>query len=319
MPLVTHYQRLNLAESATPEAIENAYRLVVSHLKPTQNTSLQGSDESTRQLALAEQAYAILSDPHRRSEHDAWIHAQRQAPINALAIGKNGATPSLADRTLLDDAHHAPLTKILRKQPVSLLIVLGLVFVASMLESLGVWGEVLAPSNASWASLMPALILCWGLSIMEGRKWFRRGFVLLLASRGAYLLPFAASPLEHGLTPVAGILLVPYVGFLFATASHLLLLDNTEWASLRWLSIPAALGWAVCCYFANLELLLPWLLQGGNFGAPILLGWLANAVPDLLGLALTLKLFLRPRQARLNTQVAWAAFTTISAGLYLAL
>jgi hypothetical protein len=170
MPLVTHYQRLNLAESATPEAIENAYQLVVSHLKPTQNTSLQGSDESIRQLALAEQAYAILSDPDRRSEHDAWIHAQRQAPINALAIGKNGATPSLADRTLLDDAHHAPLTKILRKLPVSLLIVLGLVFVASMLESLGVWGEVLAPSNASWASLMPALILCWGLSIMEGRK-----------------------------------------------------------------------------------------------------------------------------------------------------
>lgn len=136
MPLVTHYQRLNLAEEATPEAIEEAYRLIAADPRPAASPLPQGEDDASRLRSQIEQAYAVLSDPARRREHDAWILAQRQAPINALAIGKSQGIPALADRSLLDDARHAPLTKILRAQPVSLLIVLGLVFLASVLESL---------------------------------------------------------------------------------------------------------------------------------------------------------------------------------------
>lgn len=319
MPLVTHYQRLNLAEGATPEAIEEAYRLIATHPEPAAGPLPQGGDEASRLRGQIEQAYAVLSDPARRREHDAWILAQRRAPINALAIGKSRGTPALADRSLLDDARHAPLTKILRAQPVSLLAVLGLVFLASVAESLGVWGEALAPANASVASLLPAVVLCWGFSVMEGRRWLRRTLVLALAARGAHLLAYALAPADYGLGPLAGVLLVPYVGFLFAASGHLLLLDNTEWPSLRWLALPAAVGWTVCCYFASTELILPWLLRDGHgFLPPTLAGWLANALPDMLGLAITLRLYLRPQQARLNTQVAWAVFTVVPACLYIA-
>lgn len=318
MPLVTHYQRLNLAEGATQEAIEEAYRLIVADPQPPAGPLPQGEDEATRLRSQIEQAYAVLSDPTRRREHDAWILAQRQAPINALAIGKSQGIPSLADRSLLDDVRHAPLTRILRAQPVSLLIVLSLIFFCSVLESLGFWGEALAPANASVASLLPAVVLCWGLSVMEGRKWLRRTLVLALAARGTHLLVLALTPPESGLSQAASVLLIPYVGFLFAASCHLLLLDNTEWPSLRWLALPAMAGWAICCYFASVELVLPRLLQNGQATfPPALIGWLANAVPDMLGMAITLLLFLRPRQARLNTQVAWAVFAVVSAGLFL--
>ncbi len=70
----THYDNLKVSRDAPPEVIRAAYRTLSQKYHPDRNTS----PDAERVMRLLNQAYAVLSDPHRRTEHDEWIDAQSQ-------------------------------------------------------------------------------------------------------------------------------------------------------------------------------------------------------------------------------------------------
>ncbi|UFH50513.1 J domain-containing protein [Pseudomonas sp. KNUC1026] len=71
--LHTHYNNLRVTRNAPPEVIRAAYKALVQKYHPDKHP---GSDNATRILLLVNEAYAVLSDPKRKAEHDSWIDAQ---------------------------------------------------------------------------------------------------------------------------------------------------------------------------------------------------------------------------------------------------
>jgi hypothetical protein len=72
MLLRTHYDNLKVARDAPSEVIRAAYRVLAQRYHPDVNAS----PEADRIMKAINEAYAILSDPQRRAEHDAWIDDQ---------------------------------------------------------------------------------------------------------------------------------------------------------------------------------------------------------------------------------------------------
>jgi len=68
----THYDNLQVARTASPEVIKAAYRSLSAKYHPDRNP---GDDQCARIMAILNEAYAVLSDPVRRKQHDEWIDA----------------------------------------------------------------------------------------------------------------------------------------------------------------------------------------------------------------------------------------------------
>ena len=75
--LRTHYENLQVAETASLEAIRGAYKYLSQRWHPDKNPDQRAQAE--RIIKMLNDAYAVLSDPARRAEHDRWIAAQRAA------------------------------------------------------------------------------------------------------------------------------------------------------------------------------------------------------------------------------------------------
>ena len=71
----THYDNLQVSESASPEVIKGAYKYLSQKYHPDKNA--ENRSESERITRLINEAYAVLSDPQRRKEHDEWIRVER--------------------------------------------------------------------------------------------------------------------------------------------------------------------------------------------------------------------------------------------------
>lgn len=80
----THYDTLQVPRSASFEHIKAAYRSLARRHHPDRNP---GCEESTRRMQRINDAYAALSDPDGRREHDAWIRAQSSVIRSAPAVG----------------------------------------------------------------------------------------------------------------------------------------------------------------------------------------------------------------------------------------
>jgi hypothetical protein len=79
MPKVhSHYENLKVARDAPPEAIRAAYRALTRKHHPDRHPD---SDEAQRIMAVVNVAYAVLSDPVKRREHDLWIRQAEAQPI----------------------------------------------------------------------------------------------------------------------------------------------------------------------------------------------------------------------------------------------
>ncbi|MDR3641411.1 MAG: J domain-containing protein [Humidesulfovibrio sp.] len=74
--LHTHYDNLNVAQNAPFEVIQAAYRALSLKYHPDRNPD---NPEAARIMAVVNAAYAVLSDPAKRAEHDAWIVRQEAA------------------------------------------------------------------------------------------------------------------------------------------------------------------------------------------------------------------------------------------------
>jgi len=66
----THYDNLKVARNAPPEIIRAAYKTLSQKYHPDRNSD---NPDSIRVIQIINSAYAVLSDPAKRREHDEWI------------------------------------------------------------------------------------------------------------------------------------------------------------------------------------------------------------------------------------------------------
>jgi len=92
MPNVrTHYDNLQVSESACSEVIRGAYKFLCQKWHPDKHP---GDEESAgRIIRLLNEAYAVLSDPDKRREHDQWVRAQRELEKSTVTDKAPGNEP----------------------------------------------------------------------------------------------------------------------------------------------------------------------------------------------------------------------------------
>ena len=85
----TYYDVLQVERDATPERVRAAYRKLAQKYHPDK---MPGNANASRAMAAINAAYEVLSDAHRRAEHDLWIRrAERgtQPRPPAVEVPKN--------------------------------------------------------------------------------------------------------------------------------------------------------------------------------------------------------------------------------------
>lgn len=85
----THYDNLQVTRNANEAVIRAAYRTLSQKYHPDKNAD--DSELAHRRMKLINQAYAVLSDPIRRAEHDAWIKGKEDEFREAEEALKNNA------------------------------------------------------------------------------------------------------------------------------------------------------------------------------------------------------------------------------------
>lgn len=71
--LRTHYDNLKISRDAPDFVIRAAWKALSQKYHPDKNP---GSERAARVMVIINEAYAVLSDPERRAEHDAWIERE---------------------------------------------------------------------------------------------------------------------------------------------------------------------------------------------------------------------------------------------------
>ena len=69
-PMPTYYDLLQVERDATPERVRAAYRKLAQKYHPDK---MPGNTNAVRAMTAINAAYEVLSDAHRRAEHDLWI------------------------------------------------------------------------------------------------------------------------------------------------------------------------------------------------------------------------------------------------------
>lgn len=72
MAIHNHYDNLKVARNAPPEVIRAAYKALSQKWHPDRNADT----EAHKYMAIINAAYAVLSDPVKRKEHDDWLSEQ---------------------------------------------------------------------------------------------------------------------------------------------------------------------------------------------------------------------------------------------------
>lgn len=75
----THYDNLKVARDAPPEVIRAAYKTLSQKYHPDRHGN---SAEAIRIIQIINTAYAVLSDPAKRREHDDWIFRNEASARN---------------------------------------------------------------------------------------------------------------------------------------------------------------------------------------------------------------------------------------------
>jgi hypothetical protein len=75
-PTPTYYDVLQVERHAPPERVRAAYRRLAQKYHPDK---MPGNANASRAMAAINAAYDVLSDAHRRAEHDLWIRRVERA------------------------------------------------------------------------------------------------------------------------------------------------------------------------------------------------------------------------------------------------
>lgn len=85
--LLTYYDVLQVGRDASPDGVRQAYRKLAQKYHPDK---MPGNANAQRAMAAINAAYEVLSDPHQRAQHDAWIESTsrpaRLAPAPVPAV-----------------------------------------------------------------------------------------------------------------------------------------------------------------------------------------------------------------------------------------
>ncbi|MEJ8839729.1 J domain-containing protein [Ramlibacter sp. AN1133] len=73
----TYYDVLQVERNASPERVRAAYRRLAQKYHPDK---MPDNANASRAMAAINAAYEVLSDAHRRAEHDLWIRRVERAP-----------------------------------------------------------------------------------------------------------------------------------------------------------------------------------------------------------------------------------------------
>jgi hypothetical protein len=84
----TYYDVLQVERDASAERVRAAYRKLAQKYHPDK---MPGNPNAARAMAAINAAYDVLSDPHRRAEHDLWI---RRAERTARPLPPAPAVPA---------------------------------------------------------------------------------------------------------------------------------------------------------------------------------------------------------------------------------
>lgn len=79
----TYYDVLQVERDAPPERVRAAYRKLAQKYHPDK---MPGNANAVRAMAAINAAYDVLSDAHRRAEHDLWIRRAEQAAPRAQPV-----------------------------------------------------------------------------------------------------------------------------------------------------------------------------------------------------------------------------------------
>lgn len=91
-PIHTHYDNLKVARDAPSEVVRAAYKTLSQKYHPDRNPD---NADAARIMAYLNEAYAVLSDPKRRKEHDEWIaREERSDPEAFQAKTESSRAPS---------------------------------------------------------------------------------------------------------------------------------------------------------------------------------------------------------------------------------
>jgi preprotein translocase subunit Sec63 len=90
-PLPTYYDVLQVERDAPPERVRSAYRKLAQKYHPDK---MPGNANAVRAMAAINAAYEVLSDSHRRAEHDLWI---RRATQPAARVSRTALPQTLWD------------------------------------------------------------------------------------------------------------------------------------------------------------------------------------------------------------------------------
>lgn len=155
----THYDHLQVAQTASEEVIKGAYKYLSQKHHPDKNLDDQAGAERT--MRLINEAYAVLSDPQRRKEHDEWIQkeSERMRAPPTYQRGHISTTQAHVGTTAAGEQHFLKRAWLM------------LLFVASLVMLLGVFPYQLIAGVWQWSYVL-ALMLWLGIGSYAYRSLF---------------------------------------------------------------------------------------------------------------------------------------------------
>lgn len=151
MSIRTHYENLQVAENASPEVIRGAYRSLSQKWHPDKNPN--NIAEAERIASLINEAYAVLSDPQRRKEHDLWIKSERERDAERISKDQLSPTPRTTRAT--------PITVTTSETGVVKRVWLMVLFVASLAMIFGVFPYQLIAREFRWEYIGGVAFWLW--------------------------------------------------------------------------------------------------------------------------------------------------------------
>lgn len=82
-PMPTYYDVLQVERDATPERVRAAYRRLAQKYHPDK---MPDNANAVRAMSAINAAYEVLSDGHRRAEHDLWIRRMERGSRPPVAV-----------------------------------------------------------------------------------------------------------------------------------------------------------------------------------------------------------------------------------------
>jgi curved DNA-binding protein CbpA len=72
---MTHYERLQISETADTEVIDSAWKVLMRRFHPDRNPN---NKKAAKQAQLINEAHDVLSDPTKRAAYDQFLQSERK-------------------------------------------------------------------------------------------------------------------------------------------------------------------------------------------------------------------------------------------------